>query len=95
MCSRKKSFHNLDLINYFVIAGEVYTPFMIAVRNGHTQLVTLLLERFDIDVSAHLATLKFDGYLIEGRKFQICNDKSRSLLLTYVVRALTNDKNYV
>ena len=40
---------------------------MIAVRNGHTQLVTLLLERFDIDVSAHLGTLKFDGYLIEGK----------------------------
>ena len=56
--------------------GEIYTPFMIAVRNGHTQLVTLLLERFDIDVSAHLGTLKFDGYLIEGELIHIifpCN----------------------
>ncbi|XP_076820079.1 protein fem-1 homolog B-like [Clavelina lepadiformis] len=46
--------------------GEVYTPFLIAVRNGHTQLVRLLLEQFQINQSQHTGTLNFDGYLIEA-----------------------------
>ena len=48
------------------VVGEVYTPFLIAVRNGHTQLVRLLLEQFQINQSQHTGTLNFDGYLIEG-----------------------------
>lgn len=56
-----------------MILGEVYTPFLIAVRNGHTQLVRVLLEQFQIKQSQHCGTLNFDGYLIEGDVLlQVC-----------------------
>ena len=49
-----------------MFSGEAYTPFLIAVRNGHTKLVRMLLEQFQIKQSQHSGILNFDGYLIEG-----------------------------
>lgn len=49
-------------------SSQVYSPFLIAVRNGHVQLVRLLLTMFSIDPNSkcHTGTISFDGYLVEG-----------------------------
>nr|XP_002128243.1 protein fem-1 homolog B-like [Ciona intestinalis] len=46
--------------------GETYSPFLLAVRQGYTQLVRLLLVEFNVDSSKHKGTLNFDGYFIEN-----------------------------
>nr|CAB3245708.1 protein fem-1 homolog B-like [Phallusia mammillata] len=53
----KKKFTSCD--------GEIYSPFLAAVRNGHARLVNLLLEKFEVKPGDHFGTLNFDGYLIE------------------------------
>merc|ERR1719193_2609691 len=55
-----------SLVNTLYQDGEQSTtPLIIAARNGHTNVVTTLLDNFNTDVEAE-GVVKFDGHMIEG-----------------------------
>ena len=45
--------------------GQKTTPFLIAARNGHNKVVSVLLKNFVVDIE-QVGTVKFDGFVIEG-----------------------------
>merc|ERR1712142_56882 len=54
------------LVNTLHTDGEQSTsPLIIAARNGHTSVVTTLLDNYNTDVEAE-GVVKFDGHMIEG-----------------------------
>ena len=44
---------------------QTTTPLIIAARNGHTTVVSTLLDSYNTDVEAE-GVVKFDGHMIEG-----------------------------
>ena len=59
-------YYRASLVNTLYQDGEQSTtPLIIAARNGHTNVVTTLLDNFNTDVEAE-GVVKFDGHMIEG-----------------------------
>ena len=58
--------YRATLVNTLYPDGEQSTtPLIIAARNGHTNVVSTLLDNYNTDVEAE-GVVKFDGHMIEG-----------------------------
>nr|XP_057931344.1 protein fem-1 homolog B [Doryrhamphus excisus] len=47
------------------LAGQRFTPLIIAARNGHDKVVRLLLDHYRVDTE-QTGTVRFDSYVIDG-----------------------------
>ncbi|CAB0035738.1 unnamed protein product [Trichogramma brassicae] len=51
--------------------GQCCSPFIVAARFGHTKVIKMLLQKYDIDIEQE-GRVKFDGFMIEGASALWC-----------------------
>lgn len=73
--------------------GQKTTPFLIAARNGHSNVVHTLLTQFNIDIE-QTGTVKFDGYTIEGATALWCSSGAGHFEIVRMLIEYSADVNH-